>query len=270
MIRGFVVASLACFLAVPACSRAEDLFANKPCAGKSPAVDGKFDPSALDALLKRYVDAQGKVDYRTWKEKDSATLDAFVETAGCVDPAALASDDERLAYFIDVYNAVTIQAILHFYPTKSIREHTSETGGFNVWKNFLFRTPAKTYSLDAIENEVLRKMGEPRIHFGIVCASIGCPKLRNEAYVGSRVRDQLQEQGVAFFSDPTKFRLDGSRVLVSPILNWFGGDFGADEAARLKFVSRFVGEPAKSALAKGGLKIEFQDYDWSLNEQKKS
>ncbi|MBI1849173.1 MAG: DUF547 domain-containing protein [Planctomycetes bacterium] len=257
--------------ALPACGRAEDLWANQPCDGKAAPVDGRFDHSAFDALLKRYVDASGMVDYRTWKEKDAARLDAYLDAAGCVDPSKLASDDERLAFFINVYNAVTIKGILHFYPTKSIREHTADGPGFNLWKNFYFRSPVKNYSLDAIENEVLRKMGEPRIHFGIVCASIGCPKLRNEAYVGSRVRDQLQDQGVAFFKDPSKFRLEAGdgRVSTSSILDWFGSDFGSDENARLKFIARFVEGPAKATLEKGGLKFKFLDYDWSLNEQRK-
>jgi hypothetical protein len=249
---------------------AEDLFANRPGDGRAVLTDGRFDHSALDALLRRYVDERGMVDYRTWKATDGEALDSYLDVAGCVDAPALRDDDERLAYWINVYNAVTIKGILHFYPTKSIRDHTSSLFGFNIWKHLYFRTPGKNRSLDEIEHQILRRMGEPRIHFAIVCASIGCPKLRNEAYTGSKVREQLQDQGVSFFKEDSKFRLEAEkgRLYLSPILDWFKEDFGKDESARLKFMSRFVGGPAKERLEKGDLKVKFLDYDWSLNEQK--
>ena len=107
----------------------------------------------------------------------------------------------------------------------------------------------KERSLNAIEHEILRKMGEPRIHFAIVCASLGCPKLRNEAYTGARLEAQLDENARDFFRDPQKLRIDVARgeVHLSSILKWFGADFGGTDRSKLDFASRYVALDAERA-----------------------
>ncbi len=233
-------------------------------------AERRLAASAWDALLKRYVSDRGLVDYRTWKQNDVPALEKFLDDAGCVDAATLENDDERLAYWINVYNAVTIRGILHFYPTKSIKDHVSRLVGFNIWQDYAFNAAGKDLSLDDIEHGILRRMREPRIHFAIVCAAMGCPRLRTEAYEGARVREQLQDQAIAFFADPSKLRLEmKSRVVhLSPILDWFAVDFGPNDSARLRFVAQFVDEKSRSALEKGGFTIRYLDYDWSLNERR--
>lgn len=232
-------------------------------------TEGRVDHAMYDALVKRYVDARGLVNYREWKRTDEGTLDQYLAAVGRVDPTALRGTPEKLAFWINVYNALTIKGILHFYPTKSIKDHVSPIG-FNIWKDFKIPIHGREYALDTIEHEILRKMGEPRIHFAIVCASIGCPRLLNEAYTGDRLDAQLTANAQDFFANPAKFRIDRDRqaVLLSPILDWFGKDFGGTDRARLDFVKRFLPNAEDRAfLDRGELSIKYLDYDWSLNDQ---
>lgn len=222
-----------------------------------------------DRLLKKYVDPAGMVDYAAWKEsrEDQASLDAYLNQLSA---AAIAPDSPReaqLAFWINAYNAVTVKGILREYPTTSIRNHTARLFGYNIWKDLQLLVEGKAYSLEAIEHEVLRPMGEPRIHFAIVCASRGCPRLLDEAYVGERLDEQLTGNAQAFFADPTKFRLNADRVEVSPILKWFATDFGPDANAQLQTIARYLPESARQALGGGGLRIQYQEYDWALNDK---
>jgi hypothetical protein len=129
----------------------------------------------------------------------------------------------------------------------------------------------KVYSLNDIEHKILRKMGEPRIHFAIVCASVGCPKLLNEAYTGVNLDRRLEDQAIHFFAQQRNFRIDRARktVHLSSILDWFGEDFGGSDSAKLDFVSKYLSKAKdREFLRSGGLKVKYLDFDWSLNEQK--
>lgn len=243
--------------------------------GNSPATvivaDGRVDHSMYDALLKRYVDDRGFVNYRDWKRADEGTLDQYLAAAGRVDPKTLRDKSEQLAFWINVYNALTIKGILKFYPTKSIKDHVSPIG-FNIWKDFKITIHSQEYSLDNIEHDVLRKMGEPRIHFAIVCASIGCPRLLNDAYTGERLDGQLTANARDFFANPEKFRIDrdDGTVYLSPIFDWFGEDFGGKDQTRLAFVKRFLANADDQAfLGRSDLSIKYLDYDWNLNDQRR-
>lgn len=241
---------------------------NRPVA--SIMAGGRVNHTMYDTLLQRYVDERGLVNYRDWKRADEGTLDQYLAAAGRVDPNALRDAPEKLAFWINVYNALTIKGILTFYPTKSIKDHVSPIG-FNIWKDFTITIHGREYSLDNIEHDVLRKMGEPRIHFAIVCASIGCPRLLNEAYTGDRLDAQLTTNAQHFFADPSKFRLDRTTetVFLSPLFDWFGSDFGGTDQARLGFVKRFLSNADDQAfLDRSGLSIKYLDYDWSLNERR--
>ena len=120
-----------------------------------------------------------------------------------------------------------------------------------------------------MEHEVLRKLGEPRIHFAIVCASIGCPRLLSEAYEAKSLDAQLTLNAKDFFADQTKFSFDANRkkVGLSPILQWFATDFGKTKADQLKFVSRFAPVAAKEVVLDSKTQVKYLDYDWNLNDQ---
>ncbi|MFQ5732871.1 MAG: DUF547 domain-containing protein [Planctomycetaceae bacterium] len=150
----------------------------------------RIDHSRFDTLLKTYVDGDGYVDYQAWKASagDRRELQRYLADLGRADLKRRATRSARLAFWINAYNAVTIEGILQVYPTDSIRNHTSPLIGYNIWKHLPLRVADQTVSLNDIEHKILRKMREPRIHFAVVCASVGCPKLRNEAFTAEERR----------------------------------------------------------------------------------
>ena len=230
-----------------------------------------IEHNVWDQLLKEYVDRQGMVRYAAWKKNadDVRALDGYLRRLSHSNGEG--SRDEKLAFWINAYNAVTIKGILREYPTSSIRNHTARFFGYNIWKNLKLHVGDQAFSLEAIEHEILRKMGEPRIHFAIVCASISCPRLLDEAYVAERIQDQLNNNAREFFADSSKFQYDSARrtFSVSPILSWFGEDFGNSTSGRLKRISDWLPEgAARAAAARGEGKITFLEYDWGLNDRK--
>ena len=173
-----------------------------------------MDHSTWDALLKTHVDQEGHVDYKGFI-KDSAKLDSYLNLLSKQQPQKSADKHEILAYWINAYNAFTVKLIIDNYPIKSIKSIGSP------WDKKFIPLTNKSVSLNYIEHEILRKMKEPRIHFGIVCASISCPKLLNEAFTPSNVDAQLSTATKAFLADPTKNNLTEHRIELSNIFKWF-------------------------------------------------
>jgi hypothetical protein len=200
------------------------------------------------------------------------------------------SRKETLAFWINAYNALTLVAIIDNYPIQSSffrslrfpKNSIRQIAG--VWDELEFPVIGRKLTLDGIEHDILRpKFNEPRIHMAIVCAALGCPILRNEPYVASKIDSQLDDQAARFMKNSKKFRIDrkDGRVYLSPIFKWFGDDFirtygtnkkfagfGDSERAVLHFVSRYVSPEEREFLEKGEFSIEYLPYDWSLNEQK--
>jgi hypothetical protein len=185
---------------------------------------------------------------------------------------ASATREEQLAFWINAYNAVTVKGILREYPTTSIRNHTPKLYGYNIWKDLQLIVGGNGYSLERMEHDVLRKMGEPRIHFAIVCASIGCPRLLNEAYTPDNVDSQLTRNARAFFADPKKFKADpgSATIQISPILDWFASDFGADTSARMKTIAPYVPDTAQPTASNSRVRVSYLDYNWGLNDRAKA
>lgn len=231
----------------------------------------RIEHASWNKLLEKYVDEQGMVQYADWKKSatDGQALDEYLRSLSYSNGQG--SKQEQLAFWINAYNAVTVKGILREYPTSSIRNHTAKIFGYNIWKNLKLVVGGEPISLDDMEHKMLRKMGEPRIHFAIVCASIGCPRLLNEAYVPDRLDAQLTLNARAFFADSNKFRYDAARqtFFVSPILQWFGTDFGPSQSAQLKTISAWLPDAtSQQAAASGAGKMTFLEYDWGLNDQK--
>lgn len=234
----------------------------------------EIDHSSWDSLLRQYVNDAGQVAYRRWSQSsaDQAKLDQYLQTLTTADPNKPASKNAKLAFWINAYNAVTVKGILREYPTTSIRNHTAKLWGYNIWKNLRLPVGDTPINLDSIEHEVLRKMGEPRIHFAIVCASIGCPRLLNEAYLPEQLDEQLTRNAQHFFAQQQNFRVDydSNRVYLSAILDWFGEDFGSGQQALLKAVAPYVTDNRASAfMLQKGVRVSYLDYDWGLNSQEK-
>jgi len=230
-----------------------------------------IDHRAWDDLLQRYVDEAGDVDYSAWKETttDVHALDAYLDQLSRAEPDVEASRAARLSYWINAYNALTVRGILREYPTTSIQNHAARLWGYNIWRDVLLRVGNKKYSLGQIEHESLRPMHEPRIHFAIVCASRGCPRLLNHAYEPRNLERQLDENSRAFFADPEKLQYDPAtaQLYLSPILKWYAGDFGQTQSERLKTIAPYLPEGVSDRLSGAGLRVTYLDYDWSLNDQ---
>ncbi|MEM8734244.1 MAG: DUF547 domain-containing protein [Planctomycetota bacterium] len=230
----------------------------------------QIDHSVLDALLKRYVNKDGQVDYRKWSEQaaDLRALDGYLIELSRAELDVKASRQAVLAYWINAYNAVTLKGILREYPTTSIRNHTAKIVGYNIWKDLKLQVDGRQVSLDDIEHQVLRKLGEPRIHFAIVCASISCPKLRNEAFLAEKLEEQLADNARDFFADSGKFTFDvkSRRLGLSKILSWFGEDFGSTRREQMQFIAPYVPAESRSLLLDDSAKVFYLDYDWGLND----
>jgi hypothetical protein len=246
-----------------------------PVIGKASQISmDNVQHSAWDGLLRRYVDKSGAVNYKAWNSNaaDSATLDRYLATLATASLEMPATSANRKAFWINAYNAVTVKGILQEYPTTSIRNHTSKIGGYNIWKNLLLNVGGRQISLDSIEHKALRPMGDPRIHFAIVCASKGCPRLLNQAYVGENLEAQLDLNARHFFSVAQNFQHDARRrtFKLSAIMDWFGTDFGADQASQLRAIAPFLPTQAAQAAANANsVRVSYLKYSWDLNEQTK-
>jgi len=234
----------------------------------------KIDHRLFDSLLQKYVNQRGDVDYAAWKRSaaDLKALASYLENLSQAEPRAAASRAAKLAYWINAYNALTLHGMLREYPTTSIRNHTSKLPfRYNIWKDLLLHAGGGAYSLEDIEHKILRKMGEPRIHFAIVCASRGCPRLLNRAYTARSLERQLSENTRDFFANRANFRYDAARgqMQLSSILKWFAEDFGKSRVEQLRTIAPWLPTPAAQHAARSGrVGVSYLDYDWSINQQR--
>lgn len=230
-----------------------------------------FDHSAWDALLKRHVVVQpgahaSKVDYAGFA-RDRAALKGYLGALSAVPRGTFDAwpRDERKAFLINAYNAFTVEKILARYPDiGSIWDFGKIFG--NPFKDKFFELLGAPMSLDGIEHGMLRRRGaydDPRIHYAVNCASIGCPMLREEAYVAARLEAQLDEQAARFLSDRSRNRYRDGRLEVSKIFNWFAEDF----EPLPKYLERHA---AVLGYPGGDVPIGFLDYDWALNDLRSS
>ena len=248
----------------------EGLFGGPPAAELAEAYQQKpdgptFDHSTLDALLEKHVSEHGWVDYDGLK-KDAAKLDAYVASLAKA-PFAELGRDEKLALLINAYNACTLRLILDYYPIDSIKKIPDA----KRWKHERWNLGGNTWSLNQIEHEQIRpKFKEPRIHFALVCAAVGCPKLRNEAFTAKRLDEQLEQQTRYTHGHDRWFRFDGDRntVYLTKLYDWYGSDFTQVHGPVLKFASRYAPDLKRALDAGRKPKTRWLDYDWALNSKK--
>lgn len=234
----------------------------------------QVEHAAYDRLLQQYVDDEGLVAYARWKATpaDLRALDDYLAGLGAVDLSAAASEPARLAFWINAYNALTLKGILAVYPTRSIRQHTPLLGGYNIWRDLRLWVDGQRWSLDDIEHGILRPRGEPRIHFALVCASRGCPPLRNRAYTAESLEADLADNTRRFFARPANFRADPplQTVYVSELLSprWYGQDFAPTPAEVIRRLRPYFPNAGQLAwLDEPDVVVGFLEYDWSLNDQ---
>ena len=185
----------------------------------------------------------------------------IVKSLGSFDPQTLGTQNAKLAFWINVYNIAAVKMVLDFYPVKSIRDVGSMFSP--VWKKEAIVINGKDYSLEFIEHKILRKMGGPRIHFAIICASVSCPDLMNTAFDADKLDSQLDNQAAHFIKNEQKgFKLkDDKTIYISSIFKWFKEDFGGE-----KGIKTFLGKYAEKDLT--NFAVKYFKYNWNLNDTK--
>ena len=226
-----------------------------------------FDHGPWDALLKKNVVVLdgGKASQLRYASLDRNALKADLARLSTVGENEFQGwpREERMASLINAYNAFTVEKILTRYPDiRSIWDFGKLFG--NPFKDEFFTLLGRRQSLDGIEHGMLRKdYREPRVHYALNCASVGCPMLREEAYAAARLERQLEEQAVRFLSDRSRNRFRDGRLEVSKIFDWFKEDF----EPRPKYFARYA---AALGYPGGEVSLSFLDYDWSLNDFRSS
>ena len=219
----------------------------------------------FDQLAKKYVDAKGLVNYKGFK-KDETELKKYLDVLAKNPPTDTWSQNEQMAYWINAYNANTIQLILDHYPVKSIKDIGSRIKIPFVntpWDIKFIKVGDETYDLNRIEHGTLRKkFDDRRIHFALVCAARSCPRLRNEAYTAAKLDAQLDDQGSDFLNNPAKNSITSKKASLSKYFDWYKGDW-KDSG---KSVEYWVNKYAKTKINKD-TEISYLEYNWALNEQ---
>ena len=238
-----------------------------------PLAASGFDHQAWDALLRKHVVVLqgGKASQLRYADmaSDRTALKGYLDSLSRVRQSEFDgwSRQEQMAFLINGYNAFTVEKILGRYPDiRSIWDFGKLFG--NPFKDEFFVLLGEKRSLDWIEHEKLRKSyREPRVHYAVNCAAVGCPMLREEAYAASRLEAQLEEQARRFLSDRSRNRLREGRLEVSKIFDWFKEDFEPREKYFARYANLLSDESKeRAALASGKISLHFLDYDWSLND----
>ena len=219
------------------------------------------DYSLWDELLLTHV-RNGFVDYNGLR--DDSRLQLFLDQLADTDPASVAASNDRKSLLINAYNAYAIRGILDGEST------SSQSRRKRFFTRYRFTLMGETTTLQDIEHKQLRPMGDPRIHFAIVCASLSCPRLASRAFVPESVDQQLDAAAGRFINDPTRNRFDSERgeAFVSQIFDWFAEDFTADADSVQAYLADYNQDPQATQLLRDeAFKLRYETYDWGLNGQ---
>lgn len=223
-----------------------------------------FDHSAFDELLGAYVDADGFVDYAGLADR-AGRLDAYIDSLATA-PFDELGRDARLALLVNAYNAFTLRLILDHYPLDSIKDIPAG----ERWEAERWEIAGSVHSLNQIEHQLIRpNFREPRVHFALVCAAIGCPTLRTEAYTGERLEEQLEEQARYTHAQDRwmRYRPGAETVELTSLYAWYRDDFVQVAGSILAYAARYHEDLARDLERGHRPRIEFLDYDWGLNER---
>lgn len=231
------------------------------------------DDALFTALLQDHVD-EGAVDYAAIA--DDSRLETYLAQLAATDPAKLPDRDAQMAFWINAYNAYTLQLVASVENVRTIREITGlgtrgDAESAKPWDQPIATIGGKDYTLNQVEHEIIRpQFGDARIHFALVCAAYSCPQLRSEAYVADRLDEQLDAQGRWFMAHRNEIDPRQRTAGLSQLFNWFAEDFGADQNEILRYAAQFVAHPAAANSLRNEphrWKVTYLDYDWSLNDR---
>lgn len=273
--RGWLVPALLA-LAVSGCSKAaiEAQFVPRSelwpqWAAHDESATAMIDHGAWDRFLRIYVsrDAEGvnRVAYGRVTEADRARLDAYVAALAAL-PITRYGRAEQFAYWVNLYNAVTVQVILDHYPVASIRDINDGFLSPGPWDRELVTVAGEALTLNDIESRILRPIWQdPRVHYAVNCASVGCPNLQPRAFTAANSEALLEAAARDYVNHARGVAPGDDGLQVSSIYIWFRDDFGGSEATVLDHFRRYA-DPALSGELAGGAEIDGYDYDWTLNE----
>ena len=226
-------------------------------------ADAQPAPSKHDGFFADHV-KNGVVDYTALK-KDKRLAAYVKEISAFPLSRARMTPEATMAFWINAYNAFTLKLICDNWPLKSIMD----LDGGKVWDRKWIVIDGRTYSLNQIEHEIIRPMGDPRIHFALVCAAKSCPPLRSEPYSANDLDEQLDDQGKTFISTSSLNRLSAAdqQARLSQIFEWYGKDFGPKQADLIRALAPYAPSAARSSMkaAPSGWKVSYLPYDWSVN-----
>ena len=206
--------------------------------------------AAFNTLLVKHVSNSGVVNYKGFKNEQNK-LKIYINTLSANSPQPSWTRNQKLAYWINFYNALTIDLLLTNYPITSIMNID------NAWDKKIITIDGESYTLNDIENKVIRpNFNEPRIHFAVNCGALSCPKLLNEAFVPEKLDAQLEKQTIAFINNTSQNKIDTDKVMISKIFEWYSSDFGNIIA----FLNRY-----SKIKIEAKAKVSYLDYQWSLN-----
>lgn len=231
----------------------------------------RVDHGAWAAFLGKYVsrgkDGINRVRYAAVSDADLQALSGYINRLSGVTVTAL-TRDRQLAYWLNLYNALTVQVVLDHYPVKSIRDIDISPGWFSdgPWDKQLITIEGKDLSLNDIEHRILRPIWrDPRVHYALNCASLGCPNLRREPYEAERIDAQLDDQARNYVNHSRGVTVTGNRVVLSRIYDWYRADFGGSTSRVLNHIRGYA-NPQLSEALEGVKGIAGYRYDWSLND----
>lgn len=237
-----------------------------------PGAAATIDHAAWDRFLAAYVlpgaDGINRLAYGRVTAEDRCALDAYVAGLAATEIGAF-DRPEQLAFWIDLYNALTVRVVLDHYPVASIRDIDSSPGLFadGPWGETLVTVEAEALSLDDIEHRIIRPIWrDPRIHYALNCASLGCPNLQPKAFTAANLEALLDQAARDFIGHPRGVRVSGERVYVSRIYDWYQEDFGGADGV-LAHIKTYAPPELTRSLLRVYRRIEME-YDWSLNDTK--
>ncbi len=239
-------------------------------AAHDPAASLAVDHAAWTDFLAKYVRMDGHgvslVAYARVSAVDRRSLDDYIVRLTLA-PIGSYARTEQLAFWINLYNAVTVQTVLKHYPVSSIRDIDISPGWFasGPWQKKLVEVEGVALSLDDIEHRILRPVWrDARIHYALNCASVGCPNLRREAYAGARIGEMLDEAAREYVNNPRGVRFVGTDLEVSAIYKWYAEDFGDPRWGVLTHLRKYAAPALRERLGQAR-EIDDYVYDWRLN-----
>ncbi len=236
---------------------------------RPPEVSSQIlDHSQWTTILSKYIDKRDGVNYFAYdevSEADHERLENYLDELQAVTVTGLTAA-QRFAYWVNLYNALTVWVILEHYPVDSIRDISYGLFSRGPWQEELVTVQNVDLTLDNIEHDILRPFyADNRIHYAVNCASIGCPNLQPEAFTIENLEDLLEKAAEEYINHPRGVRIEGGKLIVSRIFDWYSEDFGDDDEEVIEHFSEYAADKLNTRL-EGFERIDRYEYDWTLNE----